>query len=709
MAGYTPQLGRQFALQAAQKYGLDPRLFTAQLQQESRFRADAVSPVGARGPGQIMPATWRDPGFGLSFEGNIDDPYANIEAAAKYQRAMLDRYNGDTRKALAAYNWGAGNADNWSGDPAALPEETRSYIASITRNARRGGGGGADVLSLASRSGPVTLADEAAQEPAEPRSIMQQIKEGATFHGGNALQSLGAAIAATSLGESAAPALADIRDQYYAEQEAEFAKQQAEQQRIAMIDMVGADSAFGQALANGADPQVVMQAYMQERGFGHDFDMAAQGFDYDQILQDDQQAYGWETQGREFGQEERMAGLQYDYQRAGAREDADLQRTRDAALHDYALDERYADHGYRRAEQDRGAEIDREAAASEATSAEEAAAQVQEAIALSLEQSGNKAAADAIRNMPVTPFGDNASVETLLATLAGPAANDPTSAIQNWQYAQTLSPEDRASFYDYTKAGGTNINLGDNAGVPGLGKVGPDQGYVRDDQGNFVIDPETNLPRVSALPGSALEAEQKAAAAERQANADKAARAQRAKLDKSGTILDYLKVAREESGNPLATGLFGQLTQGLGGTPANRLKHTLVPLTANIGFEELSNMRQNSPTGGALGSVAVEELRQLQGVLGSLDLEQGSTGLNRSLDKIETHYTNAIKAIASDPNLSAADKSYALTMLGLNDAQQADAMSPPSSPVSVSNKADYDALPSGAMYVDPNGVTRRKQ
>lgn len=671
MAGYTPQLGRQFALQAAQKYGLDPRLFTAQLQQESGFRADAVSQVGARGPGQIMPATWRDPGFGLSFEGDINDPYANIDAAAQYQRAMLDRYNGDTRKALAAYNWGAGNADKWSGDPSALPEETRSYIANITRNARRGGDD--DVLSLASRNGPVTLADEAAQEPQEPRSILRQIKEGVTFHGGTALQSLGAAITATALGESAAPALADIRDQYYAEQEAEFAKQQAEQQRIAMIDMVGADSAFGQALANGADPQAVMQAYMQEQGFGHDRDMAAQGFGYDQILQDDQQEYGWATQDRGFGHDRDMAGLQYGYQRAGAREDSDLQRMRDAELHDYSLGEKYVDYGYRRAEQDRAAEIDRETEDRAAVSATEAAAQTQEAIALSLEQAGNKAAADAIRNMPVTPFGDNASVETLLDALAGPAADDPTAAIQNWQYAQTLPPEQREEFGKYSNAGVT-VNTGEINGAPGLGKVGPDQGYVRDDQGNFVIDPETNLPRVSALPGSALEAEQQAAAAERQANADKATRAQRTKIDKSGTILDYLKVAREESGNPLATGLFGQLTQGLGGTPANRLKHTLVPLTSNIGFEELSNMRQNSPTGGALGSVAVEELRQLQGVLGSLDLEQGSEGLNRSLDKIETHYTSAIKAIASDPSLSAADKSYALTMLGLNDTQQAAAV-----------------------------------
>ena len=291
MSSYTPQLGRQFALQIARKYNLDPNLFIPQLEQESGFRADAVSPVGARGPGQFMPATWQDPGFGLSFAGDINDPYANIEAAAQYNKVLLDRYNGDEAKALAAYNWGAGNADKWSGDPQQLPEETRNYLNTIL------GGGADDVMSLASRNGPVTIADEAggyAQNPSFSPSIMEEREpQGTQFHAGNALQSLGAAIAATSQGQSAAPQLSQIRDQYFSEQEAEYAKQMQDQQRRALISMVGEGSEFGQALAQGADPQAVLQAYMQQQGFAQQQQLAAQEFGYDSALQNNK--YGWDA------------------------------------------------------------------------------------------------------------------------------------------------------------------------------------------------------------------------------------------------------------------------------------------------------------------------------------------------------------------------------------------------------------------------------
>ena len=431
MAGYTPQLGRQFAIQAAQKYGLDPRIFTAQLQQESGFRADAVSPVGARGPGQIMPATWRDPGFGLSFKGDINDPYANIEASAQYQRKMLDRYDGNQAKALAAYNWGAGNADKWSGDPSALPDETRNYLSRILGN--NGDGGAGDVLSLASRNGPVTIADEAFVPEEEPRSIMQQVKEGAQFHGGNALQSLGAAIAATSLGESAAPQLGQIRDQYFAEQEAEFAKKQAEQQRIAMIDMVGADSEFGQALANGADPQAVLQAYMQAQGFGHDRAMAEQGFGYQSILQDDAQQHSYGMQQSEFGQQERMADINYGYERAGAREDNQYTIQRDEAAHGRALDELHARAGYDRANMDYAADIETRKATEAGAASRSARENLREGYAMAAERTGTPADGDLIRSLPDEIFDSPESAREYMEQFVGPdVAKDAE--------AYTLSP-----------------------------------------------------------------------------------------------------------------------------------------------------------------------------------------------------------------------------------------------------------------------------
>lgn len=633
MAGYTPQLGRQYAMSVAQRLGLDPSVFTAQLQQESGFRADAVSPVGARGPGQIMPATWSDPGFGLSFKGDIDDPFANIEAAAQYQRTMLDRYDGDQRKALAAYNWGAGNADNWSGDAASLPDETRNYLSTILGNSRNSGP--ADVLSLASRNGPVTIADEATQEPQaeEPRSIMQQVKEGTKFHGGTALQSLGAAISATALGESAAPTLGAIRDQYYAEQEAEFAKQQAEQQRIAMIDMVGADSEFGQALANGAAPQAVLQAYMQAQGFSHDSNMAAQGFGYDQALQNDQQSHAYGMQERGFGHDFGMADLQYGYQRAGARDDYTMQQARDAQLHDYALGEQSAGAGYRRAEIDRQAELD---AQKEQRGLDAATTQAQalgeanrEAYALAAEAQGDATKAQTIRNMPVTAFSDTAMVG---------------------QTGDVLFPNP-----------GQTINIGDgNSGVPGVGKLNPGEGFIKDADGNFVIDPATNLPTVSPLPGTkAYREEQAAAASAATANEN----ATRNNVLRGSHVVRALDEAVSNT-NGMTAGFFGSFMGMVPGTEATNLRATLDTIDSNIAFDRLGEMRKESPTGGALGSITEGELKLLKSTIASTDPNQKPEQLRENLNYIREQYTSMIDRVQAS-GASPAEKAEALRLLGV--------------------------------------------
>ena len=130
---------RSLAIKAAKERGVDPELFTALIQQESGFNPTAESPVGAYGLTQVMPATAADPGWNIAPLKNRDDPNEQIRFGADYLDAMLDRYGGSVPKALAAYNWGAGNADDWNGDMSALPEETRNYISTITGNV--GGGG----------------------------------------------------------------------------------------------------------------------------------------------------------------------------------------------------------------------------------------------------------------------------------------------------------------------------------------------------------------------------------------------------------------------------------------------------------------------------------------------------------------------------------------------------------------------------------------
>lgn len=107
---------------AEDKYSLPHGLLERMAWQESRFNPRAVSPVGAQGIMQFMPATARE--FGIDpFE-----PYQSIDAAGRYV-AQLYRKFGDWPRAIAAYNWGMGNVARKG--LAKAPAETREYYASI--------------------------------------------------------------------------------------------------------------------------------------------------------------------------------------------------------------------------------------------------------------------------------------------------------------------------------------------------------------------------------------------------------------------------------------------------------------------------------------------------------------------------------------------------------------------------------------------------
>lgn len=110
---------------AAGTYGVSVNLLTAMAKQESGFQSDATSTSGAMGIMQLMPATATSLGCTDAY-----DPEQNIMAGAKYISQLLDKYNGDTSLALAAYNAGSGNVDKYGGIPPF--EETQNYVAKIT-------------------------------------------------------------------------------------------------------------------------------------------------------------------------------------------------------------------------------------------------------------------------------------------------------------------------------------------------------------------------------------------------------------------------------------------------------------------------------------------------------------------------------------------------------------------------------------------------
>lgn len=104
-----------------------PTPFLAKLiWRESRFRASALSPVGAQGIAQFMPGTAQERGLGDPF-----DPEQAIPEAARFLADLRKRF-GNLGLAAAAYNGGPQRVTNWLGGSGSLPQETRQYVDAIT-------------------------------------------------------------------------------------------------------------------------------------------------------------------------------------------------------------------------------------------------------------------------------------------------------------------------------------------------------------------------------------------------------------------------------------------------------------------------------------------------------------------------------------------------------------------------------------------------
>jgi len=115
----------RIVLESAQKNHVDPELVRAVISTESNWNSAAVSSKGALGLMQLVPGTARLMGVGDAF-----DPAQNVDGGVRYLRMLLERYNGDLNKALAAYNAGPGAVDRFGGVPD-FPE-TRDYVRKVT-------------------------------------------------------------------------------------------------------------------------------------------------------------------------------------------------------------------------------------------------------------------------------------------------------------------------------------------------------------------------------------------------------------------------------------------------------------------------------------------------------------------------------------------------------------------------------------------------
>ena len=110
--------------QNASTWQVDPALLKAVIANESGFNANATSKVGAQGLMQLMPETAASLGVRDAY-----DPAQNVAGGARYLRGLLDRFGGDKRLAIAAYNAGPGAVEKYRDVPPYA--ETQSYVQNV--------------------------------------------------------------------------------------------------------------------------------------------------------------------------------------------------------------------------------------------------------------------------------------------------------------------------------------------------------------------------------------------------------------------------------------------------------------------------------------------------------------------------------------------------------------------------------------------------
>lgn len=113
-----------FIIQTASHHQIDPALIKAIIMAESGYNTKAVSKKGAKGLMQLMPGTAQSLGV-----EDIFNPHQNITGGVQYFKQMVNRFNGDVKLALAAYNAGSRNVRNYNGVPPF--KATHSYIKKV--------------------------------------------------------------------------------------------------------------------------------------------------------------------------------------------------------------------------------------------------------------------------------------------------------------------------------------------------------------------------------------------------------------------------------------------------------------------------------------------------------------------------------------------------------------------------------------------------
>jgi soluble lytic murein transglycosylase-like protein len=123
-APVPPEQINALVQQNADVWQVDPALIKSVIANESSFNANATSPVGAQGLMQLMPETAAALGVKDPY-----DPAQNVAGGTRYLKSLLDRFKGDTRLAVAAYNAGPGAVEKYNDVPPYA--ETQNYVKNV--------------------------------------------------------------------------------------------------------------------------------------------------------------------------------------------------------------------------------------------------------------------------------------------------------------------------------------------------------------------------------------------------------------------------------------------------------------------------------------------------------------------------------------------------------------------------------------------------
>lgn len=233
-----------------------------------------------------------------------------------------------------------------------------------------------------------------------------------------------------------------------------------------------------------------------------------------------------------------------------------------------------------------------------------------------------------------------------LEQLRNPQAQ-PTDRMQNYAFLRSQGVDESSALQQAFGNGGTTVNVGGDS-APSLGKLSPDFGYVLDPVTRQpVIDAVTGLPTAAPVPGSPAAIEAAQTQQQRGLQQEQTSRSANIVLDDIDRALGQI----EDQGvlSP-TTGFFGNMVSEVGGTAANDLRNTLLTVQGNIGFDRLQQMREASPTGGALGAISDRELATLQAVMGALAQNQSQEQLTSNLNRLKTLYTDITRKAAAYPN-----------------------------------------------------------